>query len=66
MGPPAGTKPDARAMLAGGISGAIEMSDLPNEEQFELFFNRCITYPIEYTKTMQQLADKKVRQDAWA
>lgn len=45
MGVPAGTKPDGRAMLAGGISGAIEI---------------CITYPIEYTKTMQQLSDKKL------
>lgn len=45
MGPPPGNKPEARAMLAGGISGAIEI---------------CMTYPIEYTKTMQQLADKKM------
>ena len=32
-------------MLAGALSGVVEI---------------CITYPIEYTKTMQQLATTKV------
>jgi len=47
MGPPAHLKPKhkGKAVLAGGLSGAIEI---------------CCTYPIEYTKTFQQLSTKQV------
>uniref|UniRef100_A0A6V3A8C4 Uncharacterized protein n=1 Tax=Heterosigma akashiwo TaxID=2829 RepID=A0A6V3A8C4_HETAK len=47
MGPPAHLKPKhkGKALLAGAISGVVEI---------------CITYPIEYTKTMQQLATTKM------
>uniref|UniRef100_A0A6U3C197 Uncharacterized protein n=1 Tax=Lotharella globosa TaxID=91324 RepID=A0A6U3C197_9EUKA len=43
MGPPAHLKPKhkGKALVAGGISGALEI---------------CCTYPIEYTKTFQQLS----------
>lgn len=43
MGPPAHLKPKhkGKAVLAGGISGVVEI---------------CITYPLEYVKTTKQLS----------
>lgn len=43
MGPPAHLKPKhkGKAVLAGGISGVVEI---------------CITYPLEYVKTTRQLS----------
>lgn len=43
MGPPAHLKPKhkGKALLAGGISGVVEI---------------CITYPLEYVKTTRQLS----------
>lgn len=43
MGPPAHLKPKhkGKALLAGGISGIVEI---------------CITYPLEYVKTTKQLS----------
>mmetsp|Transcript_22273 Transcript_22273/g.31133 ORF Transcript_22273/g.31133 Transcript_22273/m.31133 type:complete len:292 (+) Transcript_22273:149-1024(+) len=47
MGPPKHLKPKhkGKALVAGGLSGAIEI---------------CITYPIEYTKTFQQLSTERI------
>ena len=43
MGPPAHLKPKhkGKAVLAGGISGVVEI---------------CMTYPLEYVKTTRQLS----------
>jgi len=47
MGPPKHLKPKhkGKALVAGGLSGAIEI---------------CCTYPIEYTKTFQQLSTERL------
>lgn len=47
MGPPAHLKPKhkGKALLAGGISGVVEI---------------CITYPLEYVKTTRQLSKVRV------